>query len=126
MVRNHPSMSRSILIVDDHEAFRKAARAVLAAEGFRVLAEAGSGEAALVAARELRPEIALVDIQLPDIDGFRVAEHLSREADAPVVILISIREAYEYAGRVETAPVAGFLPKRLLTGSAIRALLGEP
>jgi DNA-binding NarL/FixJ family response regulator len=119
-------MSRSILIVDDHDLFRKAVRAVLTAEGFRVLAEAGSGAAALAAARELRPEIALVDIQLPDIDGFRVAEDLSKGPDAPVVILISIREAYEYAGRVEKAPVAGFLPKRLLTGSAIRALLGEP
>jgi DNA-binding NarL/FixJ family response regulator len=119
-------MYPSILIVDDHEPFRKAVRAILAAEGFTVLAEAGSGAAALAMAREVRPEIALVDIQLPDIDGFRVAEHLSKEPDAPVVILISIREAYEYAGRVEKAPVAGFLPKRLLTGSAIRALLGEP
>ncbi len=119
-------MSRSILIVDDHEPFRQAVRAVLAAEGFSVVAEADSGEAALAEARRSRPEIALVDIQLPDIDGFGVAEHLSKEPDAPVVILISIREAYEYAGRVEKAPVAGFIPKRLLTGRAIRALLGEP
>jgi DNA-binding NarL/FixJ family response regulator len=119
-------MSHSILIVDDHEAFRKAVRAVLMAEGFEVLAEAETGETALASARLLRPEIALVDIQLPGVDGFEVAERLAEEPDGPVVILISIREAFEYGGRVEQAPVAGFLPKRLLSGSAIRALLGDP
>jgi DNA-binding NarL/FixJ family response regulator len=66
----------------------------------------------------------LLDIQLPDRDGFDVAERLAVGDDPPDVILISSREAREYGGRVEQAQARGFLTKTLLTGAAIRELLG--
>jgi DNA-binding NarL/FixJ family response regulator len=117
-------MTRTILIVDDHAPFRSAVGAVLGAEGFTVIGESALGETALAQLRRLRPDIVLVDIQLPDIDGFQVAERVAEGPDAPMVILISTREAYEYGGRIDHAPVAGFIPKRALTGAAIRALAG--
>jgi DNA-binding NarL/FixJ family response regulator len=117
-------MTRTILLVDDHAGFRRSARALLDAEGFRVIGEADSAADALAKAESLRPELVLLDIQLPDRDGFHVAERLAAGDDPPDVILISSREAREYGGRVEDAPARGFISKPLLSGVAIRALLG--
>jgi DNA-binding NarL/FixJ family response regulator len=116
-------MSGSILIVDDHAAFRFAMRAVLDREGFEVVGEASDGETGIREARRLRPDIALIDIQLPDIDGFAVAARLAEGGHAPVMILISTREASAYGGRVAAASVAGFLAKRSISGAAIRAVV---
>jgi DNA-binding NarL/FixJ family response regulator len=117
-------MTRTILLVDDHAGFRRSARALLDAEGFEVVGEAGSGAEALARAEALRPELVILDIQLPDCDGFDVAERLAAVDDPPVVILISSREAREYGGRVEDALARGFISKPLLSAAAIRALLG--
>jgi DNA-binding NarL/FixJ family response regulator len=117
-------MTRTILLVDDHAGFRRSARALLDADGFDVIGEAGSGEDAITKAASLRPELVLLDIQLPDRDGFEVAEILADEVDPPAVILISTREAREYGGRVEKTPARGFISKPLLSGAAIRAILG--
>ena len=84
-------MAWSVLIVDDHEGFRAGARALLEAEGFEVLGEAGDGESAVEQARSLRPQVVLLDVQLPGIDGFAVAEQLAAEPSAPAVVLISSR-----------------------------------
>ena len=81
-------MAWSVLIVDDHEGFRAGARALLEAEGFEVLGEAGTG-VAVEQARSLRPQVVLLDVQLPGIDGFAVAEQLAAEPSAPAVVLIS-------------------------------------
>jgi DNA-binding NarL/FixJ family response regulator len=117
-------MTRTILLVDDHAGFRRSARALLDADGFDVIGEADGGEDAITKAASLRPELVLLDIQLPDSDGFDVAEILAAEVDPPAVILISTREAREYGGRVEQATARGFISKPLLSGAAIRAILG--
>jgi CheY-like chemotaxis protein len=97
-------MRPTVLIVDDHEAFRESASALLEAEGFAVLGEAADGGAALVESDRLRPDVVLLDIQLPDLDGFRVAERLAAAPEPPVVVLISSREAEAYGPRLESAP----------------------
>jgi DNA-binding NarL/FixJ family response regulator len=113
----------SVLIVDDHAAFRESASALLEAEGYDVVGEAGDGETAIAEVERLRPEIVLVDIQLPGVDGFVVAEQLAEGEGAPAVILISSREAGTYASRIDQAPVRGFLAKRSLSGAALAALV---
>jgi DNA-binding NarL/FixJ family response regulator len=116
-------MRPSVLIVDDHAAFRESASALLESEGFDVVGEAADGEAAISESERLRPEIVLVDIQLPGLDGFGVAERLAKLVDAPMVILISSRDARAYGGRVDAAPVRGFLAKRSLSGAALAGLV---
>jgi DNA-binding NarL/FixJ family response regulator len=113
----------TVLIVDDHGGFRRSARALLAAEGFDVVAEAADAAAAVEAVERHRPALVLLDIQLPDRDGFAVADQLARRAEPPAVILISSREAGAYGDRVALAPARGFLAKRDLGGEAIRRLL---
>ncbi|HLM08077.1 MAG TPA: response regulator transcription factor [Thermoleophilaceae bacterium] len=117
-------MGRTVLIVDDHEAFRESASALLESEGFAVVGEAADGNAAIAEAERLRPEVVLLDIQLPDIDGFAVAEHLSTATDPPRVVLISSRDASSYGPRLEAAPARGFIAKRELSGATLTALVG--
>ena len=69
-----------ILIVDDHPSFRRCARALLEADGFAVIGEAEDGEGALSAIGSLRPDVVLLDVQLPDMDGFAVLEQLGTDA----------------------------------------------
>ncbi len=76
-------MPWTVLIVDDHQGFRAGARALLEAEGFNVLGEAADGESAVEQARRLRPQVVLLDVQLPGIDGFAVAERLAAEPGRP-------------------------------------------
>ncbi|HJZ06754.1 MAG TPA: response regulator [Trebonia sp.] len=116
----------AILIVDDHDGFRRFVRGMLEAAGFTV-AEAATGAEATHAARTVRPGLVLLDIQLPDVDGFEVARRLAADpADgpAPVVVLTSTREASDYGGRIAASPAAGFLPKDQLSGAALRHFLG--
>jgi DNA-binding NarL/FixJ family response regulator len=117
-------MSRTILIVDDHAGFRRSARALLVAEGFEVVGEAADGRSAVAAVDQLRPGVVLLDVQLPDIDGFTVAAALAAGRDPPTVILISSRHRAAYEPQVSQAEVAGFIAKADLDGAAIRALTG--
>jgi CheY-like chemotaxis protein len=114
--------SAAILIVDDHAGFRAFARAMLEAAGFTV-AEAATGADATQAARKVRPSLVLLDIQLPDFDGFEVARQLAADDDSPVVVLTSTREASDYGGLITASPAAGFLPKDQLSGAALRPFL---
>jgi DNA-binding NarL/FixJ family response regulator len=77
------SMRPTVLIVDDHAAFRASARALLQAEGFDVIGEATDGAEAVEAVAALRPQIVLLDIQLSDLDGLAVAEQLAAAPDPP-------------------------------------------
>lgn len=113
----------TVLIVDDHEAFRDAARSLLETEGFDIVGEAAGGCDALTEAERLRPDVVLLDIQLPDLDGFAVADRLAVTAAAPDVVLISSREAATYGDRLTSAPARGFLAKRDLSGAALADLL---
>lgn len=109
----------TVLIVDDREVFRASARELLEAEGFVVVAEAARGTAALEAVVAFRPEIALLDIQLPDIDGLVVAERLADALHPPAVVLISSREATSYGPRLLQSSAHGFILKSALSGKAI-------
>jgi DNA-binding NarL/FixJ family response regulator len=117
---------QTVLIVDDHPEFRAFARALVAAEGWDVVREAGDATSALAAARELRPDVVLLDVQLPDHDGFWVAEELARHAPAPEVVLMSSREASDLGASLSRCPVRGFLPKHELSGRALSLLFGAP
>jgi DNA-binding NarL/FixJ family response regulator len=114
----------TVLIVDDHDAFRASARALLEADGFDVIGEAADGAGALKAVAALRPQIVLLDIKLPGIDGLAVAEQLAGADDPPVVVLISSRDATAYGPRLRKAPARGFIPKSGLSGEALSALIG--
>jgi DNA-binding NarL/FixJ family response regulator len=117
-------MRQTVLIVDDHDAFRESASALLEAEGFSVVGQAADGDTAIAEAERLRPEVVLLDIQLPDIDGFAVAERLSAGAEPPSVVLISSRDAGAYGPRLDATSAQGFITKRELSGAALAALVG--
>jgi DNA-binding NarL/FixJ family response regulator len=114
----------TVLIVDDHAAFRASARALLEAEGFKVVGEAADGAQAVEAVAAVRPAIVLLDIQLPDVDGLAVAQQLAAAPDAPAVVLISSRDAATYGPRLQGTPARGFIPKSGLSGQALAALTG--
>ena len=117
-------MRPTVLIVDDHAAFRTSARALLQAEGFDVIGEASDGAEAVEAVAVMRPEIVLLDIQLPDVDGLAVAEQLAMAPDPPTVVLISSRDAAAYGARLRSTAARGFIPKSGLSGEALAALTG--
>lgn len=110
-----------VLIVDDHPSFRTCARMILEADGFAVIGEAEDGAAALTAIEELRPDLVLLDIQLPDMDGFAVLEQLG--SNAPSVVLVSSRDACDYDGLIRKSRASGFIAKAELSGTAVRSLL---
>jgi DNA-binding NarL/FixJ family response regulator len=89
-----------VLIADDHAAFRSMATRLLEAEGYHVVGVASDGSSAVQAARELQPDLVLVDIQLPDVDGCEVARWLVAVQDPPAVVLISSRDAADYGPRL--------------------------
>src|SRR5499427_11088054 len=105
----------TVLIVDDHSGFRSSVRALLEAEGFEVVGEAEDGVSALAAVDQLHPRVLLLDIQLPDIDGFEVAERLAQAGDPPAVVLVSTRDISAYRRRLAGSPVRGFIAKSELT-----------
>jgi DNA-binding NarL/FixJ family response regulator len=113
----------TLLIVDDHEDFRASARTLLELEGFDVVGLAEDGDAALEAVERLRPDVVLLDVQLPGIDGFDVARRLAAVVDRPRVVLISSREPSAYTAQLRDAPVSGFLGKSELSGAALHALV---
>jgi two-component system nitrate/nitrite response regulator NarL len=117
-------MRPTLLLVDDHSGFRSLAHRLLEAGGFDVVGEAATGQAAVASVRELRPDVVLLDIQLPDIDGFEVTARLADGEAAPVVVLTSTRDRADYGERVERCGARGFIPKAELSGAALRALLG--
>jgi DNA-binding NarL/FixJ family response regulator len=116
-------MAMTLMIVDDHRSFRDAARRVLENAGFEIVGEAPDGESALDAIRGLRPDVVLLDVQLPGIDGFEVASRLSGQADAPLIVMTSSREASHFGPLVENSGARGFIHKADLSGPAICAVL---
>ena len=114
----------SVLIVDDHPSFRGTARALLEEEGFDVVGEAEDGTSAIRAAHELRPDVILLDVQLPDIDGFQVASRLTSNGSGPMVVLTSSRDFADFGQLVADSGAIGFVPKAELSGAALSALLG--
>jgi DNA-binding NarL/FixJ family response regulator len=113
-----------VLIVDDHAGFRQRARALLEGDGFDVVGEAASGAEALAAAAELHPDLVLLDVQLPDLDGFEVARRLEGANGGAAIVLTSSRDRSDYGSLLTESPVRGFVPKAELSGAVITALLG--
>lgn len=108
-----------ILIVDDHAAFRAWARVLLAAEGFSIVGEAVDGAGAVAEVCAVRPDVVLLDVQLPDSDGFAVAEVLLAARPRPAVVLTSSRDAAAYEADLARTGLP-FVAKEDLTGSAVR------
>lgn len=113
-----------VLVVDDHELFRQVARQVLTEAGFDVVADAVDGAGGLRLARELHPDVVLLDVQLPDADGFQVAAQLAREERPPVVVLVSGRPRADYGRLVERSTARGFIDKADLSGPRLRQVIG--
>jgi DNA-binding NarL/FixJ family response regulator len=113
----------TVLIVDDYEGFRQVARALLEADGFEVVGEAADGHAAIAEAERLRPQLVLLDVQLPGIDGFEVAEKLGEASDPPAVVLTSSHAASLFRRRLAQSPARGFIAKGDLSGEALAALM---
>jgi DNA-binding NarL/FixJ family response regulator len=116
-------VGKTLLVVDDHAGFRASARRLLESEGYRVVGEAEDGESAVSLASELKPEIALVDVYLPGIDGFEVASRLSTLDPAPAVILISSHGKRELEPLVAGSGARGFVPKAELSRDALEEIL---
>ena len=112
-----------VLIVDDHAGFRACARELLDSEGFDVVGEAGDAASAIAAAGDLDPDVILLDIQLPDVDGVQAAKRFECRNESPAIVLISSRDASYVAGALAESPACGFIPKSELTGAALRKLM---
>ena len=113
-----------LLLVDDNASFRKAARQLLERHGFVVVAEAETGVSAIEQATEHSPDVVLLDVQLPDLDGFDVADRISLLAQPVAVILTSSLAAADLGALVARSSALGFIPKAELSASAMEALLG--
>ena len=120
----HDPAGVTVLIVDDHPSFRANARALLESEGFEVVGEAEDGASALEAVERLAPDLVLLDVQLPDIDGFEVAARLTDGGGGPVVVLVSSRDGSDFGSLVERSGARGFISKAELSGAALSTLLG--
>ena len=116
-------MVRTVLIVDDHPSFRSTARMLLEDAGYVVVGEAADGADGLRAARDLSPDVVLLDVNLPDIDGFDVAARLTGDAGAPAVVLVSSRDAGDFGPLVSRRGARGFLSKADLSGEALERLV---
>jgi DNA-binding NarL/FixJ family response regulator len=116
-------MATRVLIVDDHESFRSSARLLLEAEGYEVVGEAADGASGLRAAAELKPDVILLDVHLPDFDGFDVAARLATGKGTPRVVITSSRDASDFGPLIQRSGALGFVPKNELSGEALAALL---
>jgi DNA-binding NarL/FixJ family response regulator len=121
----HHSSVPTVLIVDDHPSFRASARAILEADGFEVMGEAEDGESAIAAADRLHPDIVLLDVQLPDLDGFEVTRRLIASDGETCVVLVSSRDGADFGPLVASSGACGFVPKSELSGEAVTALICE-
>jgi DNA-binding NarL/FixJ family response regulator len=114
---------RTILIVDDHASFRTIARLVLESEGFVVVGDATSGEAGVAEIVRLSPDVVLLDIGLPDIDGFEVAARLRAAGVGSEIIFTSSRDASDFGSLLTGFGARGFIAKAELSGETLRALV---
>jgi DNA-binding NarL/FixJ family response regulator len=118
-------MKLSVLIVDDHAGFRSWARALLQGDGLDVVGEAADGTSAIDAARALRPDIVLLDVRLPDLNGFEVADMIAQLEDAPAVVLTSSHDARDYRRRIGLSPAKGFIAKSDLSGEGLTSIVRQ-
>src|SRR5919108_3277328 len=115
-------MAKTILIVDDHSGFRACVRGLLGSEGFEVVGEAADAASAIAAARELRPDVILLDIQLPDFDGVEASKRIAALNGKSAIVLTSSRDVTDLADALAESSARGFIPKSKLSGAAISEL----
>jgi DNA-binding NarL/FixJ family response regulator len=120
--RHNTGVGASVLIVDDHPDFRRNARRLLERRGYIVVGEAEDGESGISEAERLHPEVVLLDVYLPDTDGFDVAEKLTSRT-AAIVVLISSRDGRDFGPLVERSGARGFIAKTELSGPRLGELL---
>jgi DNA-binding NarL/FixJ family response regulator len=118
-------MSMTALVVDDHAGFRTSARFLLQMEGFEVVGEAADCASALTEAERLLPELILLDVQLPDGQGFDVARDILARGVRTQIVLTSSRDESDYGDSIRMSGAVGFVPKGELSGDRLRALLSE-
>ena len=119
-------MPKTVLIVDDHPSFRASARRMLEAAGYQVVGEAEDGVAAVEAASRLRPDVVLLDVLLPDIDGFEVARRLldpSAATPGPQIVLVSSHDSSDLDESAIDTGAQGFVSKSELSAEAIAVLI---
>ncbi|HTT27899.1 MAG TPA: response regulator [Solirubrobacteraceae bacterium] len=116
-------MGKTILIVDDNGGFRAWARVLLESAGYTVAGEAADGASAIAAALASPPEVMLLDVQLPDTDGFEVARRLRAERSGVAIVLTSTRDALDYGPRLGSCGARGFVPKDALSAEALAVVL---
>ena len=117
-------MTQTILIVDDHPSFLAAARLLLETEGFDVVGVATDGESGVRETLRLAPDVVLLDVGLPDIDGFEVAARLHAAGAPSAIVFTSSRDGSDFGPLIAESGACGFIPKPELSGSAVRALVG--
>ena len=117
-------MQKTVLIVDDHAGFRRTVRRALELEGWEVVGEARDGAGGLEAAQQLQPDLVLLDIGLPDLDGIEVAGRMTTRDRSLAVVLTSSRDASDYRSLLASCGARGFIPKGELCGEAVSALTG--
>jgi CheY-like chemotaxis protein len=115
----------TVLVVDDHDGFRARTRRLLERDRYRVV-EAADGAQAIAQADAERPDLVLLDVNLPDMTGFEVAAALRRTGGAARILLISTHPAHDYAGQIAGSGADGFIDKADLSAAAIAALLAAP
>lgn len=113
----------TVLIVDDHAAFRAAAHELLTRSGFMVIGEADSGRAAVRMAAQVHPTVVILDVRLPDLDGFEVTRQLLAGQEPPAIVLVSTREATDYGRQLRDSGARGFITKSNLSGDTLHAIL---
>ena len=123
-VDNH-TVSPTVLIVDDHATFRATARALLEADGYDVIGEAPDGNTGIEAVRVLHPDVVLLDVRLPDVDGFDIAAIMTGSGHGPAVIVTSSSDDPLYPDRALHSGAHGFVAKHDVCGASFDRLLGD-
>lgn len=113
----------TVVVVDDHDGFRSTVRRLLERDHYRVVGEASDGASALTLLRDLHPSVVLLDVTLPDMDGFAVLSRLRSRGDPTPVVLVSSRDSSVYAGSLLAADALGFLVKDKVTPASLTGLL---
>ena len=118
-----PTLTQTVLIVDDHPSFLAMARLVLEAEGFVVVGVAADGASAVSETLRLAPDVVLLDVGLPDISGFEVAAQLQAAGAPSAIVFISTRDGSDFGGVIAGSGARGFIAKAELSGEAVQELI---
>lgn len=111
-----------VLIADDHPMVRQGLRSMLNTRGIEVIGEASDGQEAVDRVRELKPEVVLMDVRMPDMDGLTATEIVKEEAPGTSVIIVTSYESKDYLRRAIEAGAAGYLLKGMSRDSLIEAI----